>query len=813
MGNVDREVRQSLRKLARSPGLSFTIVFTLAVAIGPNLTIFGMIDALVLDPGAFAKPESIFFLWGENPQQNVPRDYVSPQDFLDLRERMSSAETLEAYRPTVFNLSAEGGGSDRPDAARVDGVEATPGFFGLLAERPLRGRLPSPEPGEREVLISHRLWQERFAADPEALGAVLLLDEVPHTVIAVMPPELEGALFRSVDAWRPLHLERGAASRVHRNLSVVGRMVRDGSLAAVDAEGRQVARQLESAYPRTNSGWSLSAVSLSDQLVGPQGRFILRVLVIMVALVLLIACANVGNLLLARSAGREREVALRTALGAGRWGIFRQLTVEHLLLALAGGIAGLLVTVVMHRVLVAITRRQVGLLEDLSLNGTSLLFALALVLITPLLFGLVPVVRAFRSDLTVPLREDSGRSTASRSRHRWLASFVCVQVAFAVLLLVFSGLMVRSLLELLALDPGFESERLLTARIDLSSERYGEPARRASFFEALAEGLEGEPGVERAAVTSHRPILGGEPRRTITVLGRELPDPDELPWVKTVSAGPGYFDTLGVAVLRGRTLGSGDAAGAQLAGVINRAASERYWGGADPLGSHVRLEDEDETSDPERPWIEIVGVVADLRNPDADQPPEPHLYLPLGTRPPVAAAVVARTSGPPLDSVAALRRQVARLDPHLPVHDVRSMEQILHDDMGGSYVAVGLMVIFAVIAVVLASAGIFGVVAYSMGQRRQEIGIRRAFGARGRDILRLALRQVALPLGLGIGLGLGITFFLAGFLEGMLFEVGPRDPLTLVSVPLLLLGLGLVAGYVPALQALRIEPAVALRQR
>jgi len=803
MESLLQDLRFGFRMLVRRPAVSAVVVLTLAFAMGANSAVFSIVDALVFRPVAVSAPDELVFLYSRNPQRNIPRHYVSVANFSDLREQLSTVEGLVAYGGGSYDLT----GAEQPQ--RLSARLVTTDFFELMGYRLARGRGFTAEDAEAQnpgvAIVSHGLWQAQFGSDPEIAGRGIALDGESYTVIGVASAELESGLFRGTDLWLPLEVDATGA-RDRRVLQVVGRLAAGAGLAELEAELEPLAARLAQEYPEPNGGWGYLAAPLSERLAGPNAQLILTLLGVMVSLVLLLACANVANLMLARAVDRERETAIRAAVGAGRRRLVRQLLTENLVLSLVAGLVGLLVTWWILRGLVALTRRQIPLLLDLGIDRGVLFFTLVLVVVAPLIFGLAPMLRASRPRLAEVINESSTRS-GGRSRNRLRTTLMVFQVALALVLLIFGALMVRSTVALTRIDTGFETRNLMTVVIDRPAVKAEEPAEIRGYFDELSRRLSALSGVRSAAIASHRPLVSNGEQKNLAIAGRTAPDPERRPWMATVTVGPGFFETLGVALLRGRTLGGEDTAETAPVAVVSRAAAERYWSDGDPLGAQVKLGE----PDAEGPWIEVVGVVDDVRNPDADQPPVPHLYLPFAQHPSAAMSVLARTEGDPEAMSETLRRTIWEVDPDQPLEDMRSMAQIHYDDFAGSFAISGLMVLFSLLALVLAAGGLYSVVSYGVRQRYREIGIRRALGAQGTAVVRTALARPMRALGLGLALGVVAAMALGGLIANMLYGVGASDPATFLTMGLALAAVGFLAALIPARRALEIEPATVLR--
>jgi putative ABC transport system permease protein len=712
---------------------------------------------------------------------------------------------MAALSEATFNLS----GIDEP--IRVRGMSVTANLFQLMGLDIVRGRgflheeeLPN---GPRVAVLSHGAWTRRFGSDPNIVGREVLLNEEIVTVVGILTPDLEVGYFTDIEVWTPLSLQANHGPRDQRRLAVWARLSSTTTPEEAQAEVAAIAQRLEDQYPSTNSGWTATVVGFPDWIMGENSRTVLFLFAITVAFVMLIACSNVAGLLLARAGARARELAVRTALGAQRRRIVRQLMTESLVLSIAGGALGLLLSHWAFVLLVNITRSREPVFEDLHIDGSVLVFTLVLAMLTPLVFGLFPAIRATRTDISEELKEGGGRSGSGFSRQKLRRMLVTTEVSLALILLIVTGLLVRSQYELIDLELGFDPDDVMTWQMDLPSSKYSEEHQVRAFFDAVLEKTQALPDVRSAGFISHRPIIGGEPNQTFTIAGRPTPEPGEMPIAATITATPEAFDVLRIPLLQGRLFEESDAQNSPLVALISRTSATRYWPDTNPAGEQIRLGSKSSDAS----WIEIVGVVGDIRNPDADQPPEPHIYLPQSQHPQVSMALVARIATEPLSITSAVRRVVWDIDPHLPVYDARTMRQILFDDFATSYALFSLLSYFSLVALGLATAGIYGVVSYAVSQRSHEIGIRIALGARTSDVLKMLLRQGLVPVALGVLIGLAGALVLSNGLASLVYGITSTDPATFITVTMLLASMAFLAVIGPAVRAARCDPSSTLR--
>jgi putative ABC transport system permease protein len=814
---LGRDLRYAARGLAREPGFTAMAVLTLGLAIGANTAIFSVADALLLRPLPLPHADRLVLLvrrLGEGAST-----YMSVPKFSFLRERMqrelSSAAGYEGLG-SPFNLVGEG----LPE--RIPGAHVTAGFFPTLGVQPMLGRnfvAEEDRPGGRRVLIlSHRLWVRRFAADPRVLGRELVLNGESYTVVGVMPA---GFRFPSVaELWTPFGFD--AASVEDSNyFEVLGRL-RDGvSPAAAAAAARALSRSYDAAFPHTLSpGETFGVQPLQERLYG-RVRPALLLLLAAVGAVLLMACVNLANLQLARAAARQREIAVRTVLGAGWWRIVRQLLTESMLLALLGGTAGLLLGAAAMRPLLAMSPIALDRLAQARIDGRVLAFTLLVSLAAGLVFGLVPALQPARANLHEPLKE-GGNRTAGSAGGRWLRRvLVTCEVALALVLIAGATLLLRSFRGLLEQPPGFETGNVLTMKLSLPPAKYGNPGAAERLAAQLVERLESLPGVRKAAVTTTLPLENG-PDFAFKVVGRKGGGDDGTGDYDADFRGvtPDLFQVLRIPVVRGRGFTAGDRISAPLVAVISQEAARRAWPNQDPIGQRILVaEGSKEFAEPGPRTI--VGVVGDTRDEGLDRKAPPLLYVPLTQMQPswlgmffklLPVSVAVRTTAAAPALAAAIERQIWAVDAGQPVNDVKTMEEVRATSLGSRRFTTTLLGLMALLAVALAAVGIYGVLSYLVEQRTREIGVRLALGASTAGVLRLVLGQGMGPVLAGIALGLGGAMAATRLLGGLLVGVTARDPLTFLVTPVLLAAIAVLASAIPAHRASRLDPLVALRR-
>ncbi|HWS54264.1 MAG TPA: ABC transporter permease [Pyrinomonadaceae bacterium] len=812
MKTLWQDLRYAVRVMLKQPGFTAVAVVTLALGIGANTAIFSVVDAALLRSLPYREPERLVHLWEAKQNRDFERREASYPDFLDWRAQTGEVfEGVAGYVNRGYTLT----GGDAPE--RVAGAAVTSNFFDLLGVRPAHGRAlleGEDQPGAAAVvLLGHGLWQRRFGGDPAVVGRQITLSGESYTVVGVLAADFNFARVGNAELWTGLRpTPNFTTPRYMHWLNVVARLRPGVGPEAAGARLAAVGQAIAAEDPRAHENTALVAVPLHEEVVG-QVKPVLLAMLVAVGLVLLIACANVANLLLARGAARRKEVAIRVALGASRWRLVRQLLTESVLLAAAGGALGLVVALWGVDLLVAaIPQAQLArmpYLGQLALDPGVLLFTAALSVATGVLFGLMPALDASRADLQEAMKE-GGRSSGTKSAGRLRGALVVSEIAVALVLLVGAGLLVKSLLRMLSVDPGFRTENLLTMRVNLTPQRFADDAdgtRRAAFFEELVRRAGALPGVEGAAAVSNLPLSGDGGTGTPSVVGREAP-PGGWSEANLRVISPGYFDVMGVPRASGRVFNERDRVGAAPVVLVNRTFAERNFGGEDPTGQRITF-----MFTQGRPPFEIVGVVGDEKIKSLDAQTTPIIYFPMLQGPDSTAALVVRTAADPQGVAGALRTELRALDPEAPLFGVRTMERVIADAPATfmrRYPAY-LIGVFAAVALVLASVGIYGVISYAVTQRTRELAIRSALGARRGDLLRLVLRQgMALALA-GVAAGLAGAFALTRLLASLLFGVSATDPAVYAAVSLLLLTVALLACLVPARRATKVDPIEALR--
>jgi putative ABC transport system permease protein len=805
MDNFWQDLRYGMRMLLKHKSVTAIAVLSLALGIGANTAIFSLVDAVLLRPLPFHEPDRLVMVWEEASRIGFPRNTPAPANYADWKAQNQSFEDLAALRYGSYNLT------DENEPEKVEAQAVTANFFPLLGVAPVRGRSFAPEEdqpeGNKVVLLSYSLWQRRFGGDPELIGKELLLDGQQHTVIGVMPSGFQ-FLAKETDLWLPMAFTaRDLANRGGHYLTVVGRLKSGVTLAQGQDDIAAITHHINEANPTPGFELGSVVISLREQLAG-NVRPMLLVLLGAVGLVLLIACANIANLLLARGAARYREIAVRTALGAGRHRIVRQLLTESMLLAVAGGVAGLFIAWLSFSFLKQIIPNSMALNANVQIDAKVFGFMLLLSLFTGIIFGLTPALQAARIDLNVVLKQGGGRTGTGAGHRRLRGALVVTEIALALVLLVGAGLLIQTFLRLRALDIGVNPENVLTLRTSLPRSKYSELPKRAAFYEQVLERVRALPGVVAAGYTSAVPLTWKGGTNGFTVEGAE-PQPGQDANTRQVSAG--YMETMNINLRQGRFFDDHDDMQSQPVTIINETMARQYWPGESALGKRFKVGSiEDQV-----PWITIVGIVGDIKEMGLEAPPKAEMFFPYQQLPRVLwnmpRDLTVRTTGDPLSLVTAVRQAVWSVDPAQPVSNVRTMEDILSGEVTQRRITMTLLAAFAGLALLLASLGIYGVLSYAVAQRTQEIGIRMALGANRLEVLRLVMGDGLRLAGAGVAIGLGVSLALTQLMTRLLFGVSASDPRTLAGVTLLLLTVALVACYVPARRAARVDPMVALR--
>jgi putative ABC transport system permease protein len=813
MKTLRQDIRYGLRVLWQKPGFTAVAVLTLALGIGANTAVFSLVSAVLVRPLPYREAERLVMVWEDGTAAGFPRDTPSVGNYADWRAQNKVFEDTAAIDQRTYDLTGEGG-----EPEKIFGLGVTSNFFPLLGAEAARGRVLLPEedrPGaSRVAVISHGLWQRRFGGERSAVGREVMLNGEPYAVVGVMPADFEFA-YPNVDLWVPVAFTpEQLADHANHYLEVVARLKPGVSVEQAKADLDTIALRISEAYPNEATGLSAAVVPLREHLAGNVRRPLLLLLGA-VALVLLIACANVAGVLLSRAAARRREIAVRSALGASRLRIVRQLMTEGALLSAAGGLLGTLLALWTFAFLQQLVPAGMRASAEPRLDFAVLGFTLLVSLVASVAFGLAPALQASKTDLNEALKQAGGRGAAGSGR-RLRGAFVVAEVALALVLLVGAGLVVRTLYNLRGQYAGLKPESVLTVRTQLADNRYREPARRAAFYEQVLERVESLPGVVAAGYTTAVPLTRKGGANGLSVEGRDN-GPNSNWNANHRQVSPDYFRALGLAVREGRRFEVSDDEGSLPVAVVNETMARSFWTGESALGKRFKVG----APDSPQPWLTVVGVVEDVRQMASDEPVKAEMYVPyrqavrywqLSTYKSFAPRdLVVRTSVSPTSIAPAVREAVKGVDAYQPISSIRTLEEVLGRDTAQRRLGVILLAAFAGLALLLAALGIYGVLAFFVVQHTPEIGVRMALGASPGDMLRMVVgRGMKLALG-GVGLGLAAAFVLTRLIESQLFGISATDPLTFAGLALLLATVALLACLVPARRATKVDPMVALR--
>jgi putative ABC transport system permease protein len=785
--------------LLKKQGFALMAVLTLALGIGSNTVIFSVVNAVLIQPLPFAEPDRLVWMWG-NIRNAGNRASVSPPDFLDYRAQNSVFEHFGASFTVGTPINVTGDGEPERLNARI----VTANYFDVLGVRLLHGRSFLAEEEQmgrhRVVVLSYDLWQRRFGAERSIIGKEIVLNNESCTVIGVMPPDFRPPM--RAELWLPIPFDNpGMRQRQSHFMRPIGRLKPGVTITQAKAEMDLIARRLEEQYPESNTGWSLRLVPLHEQIVG-NIRPTLRILLGAVGFVLLIACANVANLQLARAASRRKEIAVRTALGATRWRVVRQMLTESLLIALIGGTIGVLIAAWGIDLLVALSANNIPPTVRIGLDPIVFLFTLGITILTGVLFGLTPALQTLNVDLNETLKSEGRGAGESLQRNRTRSLLVILETAIAVVLLIGAGLLIRSLARLQNVNPGFDAENLLTFRLDLPEKKYDTPEKSAQFFSSVENRLSALPGVEAVGMTTELP-LSGQPNDTgFIVEGRPPVRPNDRFGADFRRINRNFFQAMRIPLLRGRHFTEQEVSTSAHVLIISENLAQAVFPNEDPLGQRILFGPDD------RPR-EIIGIVGSISHRGLAFNKFPTIFLPMhGTR---WKNLVIRASGDPMSLVGALRGEIKSLDPELPLAGISPMRQLVYESAAEPRYRTTLISLFAAAALLLAAIGIYGVMSFATAQRTHEIGVRIALGAQQRDVLRLIIGQGMKLVVIGLAIGLTGALALSRVLSSLLFGVTATDPLTFILISLLLTFIALLACWIPARRAAKVDPMIALR--
>jgi putative ABC transport system permease protein len=804
-----QDLRYSIRTLLKKPLFAAVAIITLALGIGANTAIFSVVNAVLLRSLPYNDPNRLVMVWEHNRPRSRPTNVINPANYLDWREQNRVFEGMSALYDGRFNLTGTG------DPEEITGQVVSTNFFSILGAQPMLGRGFIESEGvqgqDNVAVLSYGLWQRRFGATQDILEKPIMVDGQSVTVIGVMPPGFNFLVKSGIqvgnpaDIWLPLVFTDNFRVRRGRFMMAMARLKPDVTLEQAQAEMSGIASGLEQKYPEFNTGWGVNVIPVHEQLVGDI-RKPLIILLCAVGFVLLIACANVANLMLSRAASRQKEVAIRMAMGAGRLRVIRQLLTESVILSLVSGTLGLLIAVWGVEALMTLAPRNLVPLQSVGINYQVMLFTLLISFLTGIIFGLAPALTISRANLTDALKE-GGKGTGNEGGNSRLRNiFVVAEVALALVLLIGSGLMLKSFYRLQSVNPGFDAKNLLTFKVALPRSKYPDDQKRLAFFNEAMQRIKALPEVRAAGAINFMPFTGLGAATGFEIEGRPAPTPAERPTVESRVVDPNYFETMGIPFLDGRNFNAREITEMSHVVIINETMARNYFAGENPLGKRVTIYMKGENVP-----CEIIGIVKDVKHHGLDIEPRAMAYWPQPELVYSAMTIAVRTNAEPLAAVGSIQREIQTMDRDQPLADVRTMDSWVADSVAKSRFATLLLGIFAAVALVLAAVGIYGVLAYSVTQRTHEIGIRVALGAKSADVLRLIVGSGMKLTALGIAIGILAAFGLTRVMASLLYGVSTTDLITFISVPAMLLGVALVACLVPARRAAKTDPMVALR--
>jgi predicted permease len=803
-----QDLRFALRQMGKRPGFTTVIVLTMALGIGANAAIFSVLDAVLLRPLPYSHPEQLIKVWSHFTGIGLPNDqnWISVPEFRDLQQLSRSFSDLAAIDSSSINLGVKG------SPQRVVGAAVSPGLFGMLGAQPLLGRTflaEEAQPGrDHEVVLGYGLWRRVFAANPSTVGSTIDIDGVPMSVVGVMPAGFEYP--DQTEIWGPLAFspdDLSENSRGNHGLEVLGRIKPGLSLAQVQSDMDRVGKTMidqHKSYPYEKYGFGVILHPLLEETVGDVKPFLL-VLMAAVGLVLLIACANIANLLLARATERKQEIETRMALGASGWRLARQLLTESVVLALAGGFAGLAIVPWVLRGLVGLAANSLPRTVHTGIDLSVLALTAAVSIATGILFGLAPALQAARKGSFEGLK--SGKNTEGRQPKRLRATLIVCETALSLLLVAGAGLLLRSFAQILKVDPGFRPDGVLTLRVALPDAVYSKPEQIRGFYNELIDQVQRLPGVQFAGAVSALPLSGQGGSGTITIDSQSVPMEHTTPEADRRIVTSDYFKAMGISIIRGRFFDARDSDTAAPVAIVDESLAQAYWPNQDPIGKRLHPGGRQAAI----PWVTIVGVVRHVHNRTLEARSRVEVYWPENQRPTGAMTLAVLAFGNPMNLVPAIQRQVNGIDPDLPVYRVRTMTEVMGDSLLRRRLAMILLAVFSGLALLLASVGIYGVTSYAVAQRQQEIGLRMALGADRSQVLSMMIRSGIGTIAIGLAVGIILALALTRLMSGLLFAVRASDPLALGGAVLLLAAAAFLAILIPARRATRVNPMVALR--
>jgi putative ABC transport system permease protein len=808
LNTLSQDLRYSLRMLMKRPGFTIVALITLALGIGANTAVFSVVNAVLLRPLPFPQSERLVYVWESLRSDPKVEDSMTPYNFTDLRERNQDFDAYFAFRYTNMALT----GAGVPES--LNAIEASADFGRTMAVAPALGRVfaaDEDQPGKNSVaIISDGFWKRRFGSSLQVVGQSVQLNGEAHTIIGVMPAGFDFPA-PDIDVWKPLALDLSKYRRGTAFLQGVARLKDGVTLEQARADLLAISAQLEEQYPNNNRDVTFKPVLLRTQLVGEIEKPLL-ILFGAVVLVLLIACVNVANLVLGRATARWKEIALRSALGASRGSLIRLLLTESVLLGLFGGVLGLLLAAYGIDALTKINPDAISSRHQVTMDGFVIAFTFAMSLVTGVLFGLVPAWQATGTDLNRALREDNRTATGAGRLKVIRSGLVVAEIGLSLVLLVGAGLLLQSFWKLLHVNPGFRPENVVTCAVSLPRVRYPEARQRADFYRRTLDELRATPGVESAAAVTSLPFSGSRGNSSFTIDGRPVPADSNGPSADRHQTSPGYFQAMGIPLLAGRDFSDTDDSTHPGVVIINETAAKQFWPDEDPIGKHLTVGMPDEVALYGKPVSrEIIGIVGNIKHQELNGDFQPEIYFPAWQLPADNMALVVRGPAAAENLINGMRSAVLSVDKDQPIRRARLLESSIARSVAPQRFVTMLLMLFAAIALLLAAVGIYGVMSYTVAQRTHEIGIRIALGAQTNDVLRLVVGQGMLLAGLGLAVGLVAALALTRLMQTLLFNISASDPITFAAIALLLGGVALLACYLPARRAAKVDPMVALR--
>ncbi len=808
MNTLWQDLRYGLRMLLKKPGFTLIAVMTLALGIGANTAIFSVVNGVLMKSLPYHEPERIVLLWGDVPSRNEHRTQVSATDVADWRKQNTVFEEVATFSHWGATLSGEG------EPERLSGMQVGDGYFSVMRGQPLLGRVFTPEEQvdgkDYVIVLGYGLWQSRFGGAREVIGKKVYFSARPYTIVGVMPEDFQPLPANLVENrpqfYRPVAEAYDEEERGSRHLRAIARLKPNVSLKQSQSEMNLIAKRLADEHPKSNTGYGVHLVTITEETVGGL-RLALILLLLAVMVVLLIACGNVGNLLLARAMARQKEIVIRAALGATRGRLIRQLLTESLLVALLGGGLGLLLALWGTELITSLGKEFIPSLSRVEIELPVLAFTLAVSAGAGILFGLAPAIQLSRPDLNEGLKEGGRVAGGSTAQRRLRNGLIVAEVAMALVLLVSAGLLIRSIIHLRRANPGFNTGNLLTMNVWLPHAKYPDAPKWVAFYDQINERIRALPGVQSAGMTGVLPISHNFDRRSIQVETHPVPRGQEAD-ADTYIVTPGYLQTMQIPLLKGRELTTQDVADVEPVALISETFARRYWPGGDPLGKRIKFPG---SAARPQPWRTVVGVVRDVKQYGVDKESTMQLYLPQAQSPVSWLTLAVRTTGNPALMLNAVRDAIRSVDPDQAVFEVATMEGLLAESIAKRRFVMLLLAVFAALALALAAIGIYGVMAYTVAQRTQEIGIRMALGAQTRDVLRLVVGQGMRLALFGVGIGLIAAIGLTRLMTTLLFGVSATDLLTFALIAAVLMFVALLACWVPARRAAKVDPMIALR--